>query len=391
MHVTLCHARPAASVILTLLALAPHPRPQRPPPPRYARALAEAEAEVEKRKQEKVELEAAISDVQSTLQASLEAAADSMMGKVEVLAAERARQSAAMQRRSSACVEDDEWEDEDALPNGPTPSSAAPAGGEEARLRAKLDAAKTEQTQLQGEDETRQLSPEEERMLAEARLEAYERALKELEEKTRIQQNAAEACRVKQADWKAKLAEADGCGKEGRVPILPIGDAILEPFWPQGLGSNRGFHSALDAVWAVHVLHTSGTLDAALLERNFWCVGPAPCRRATRAHCLLALSLSLTSVDRSLMAVSRACMARAFGRYDLMLQGPWQPLLLKPAKGWACDPVTRYVDGATVRTKANYTNRSAKRLFRGAGATPARIEALGLKAVRGAGGANAFM
>ena len=30
-----------------------------------------------------------------------------------------------------------------------------------------------------------------------------------------------------------------------------VGDALLEPFWPQGLGSNRGFHSALDAVWAV--------------------------------------------------------------------------------------------------------------------------------------------
>ena len=130
------------------------------------------------------------------------------------------------------------------------------------------------------------------------------------------------------------------------IPIFPIGDAILEPFWPQGLGSNRGFHSALDAVWSVHVMRASG-LDAALLERNFW--------------------------------------------YDLMLQGPWQPGLLKPAKGWSCDPVTRYVDGAIVRTKGNYTNRQSKRLFRGAGATPARIEALGLKAERGAGGKAAFL
>ena len=129
---------------------------------------------------------------------------------------------------------------------------------------------------------------------------------------------------------------------EARVPVFPIGDSLLEPFWPQGLGSNRGFHSALDAVWAVHLTHESG-LEAALLERNFF--------------------------------------------YDLMLQGPWQPHLLKPSKGWSADPVTRYVDGAIVRTKGNYTNPHAKRLFRGAGATPTRVEKLDLKAERGAGGA----
>ena len=31
------------------------------------------------------------------------------------------------------------------------------------------------------------------------------------------------------------------------MPVFPIGDSLLEPFWPQGLGSNRGFHSGLDA------------------------------------------------------------------------------------------------------------------------------------------------
>ena len=53
---------------------------------RYARARAEAEAEVEKRRVEKVELEAAIKEVQSTLQKSLEVAADSMIDKVNALA-----------------------------------------------------------------------------------------------------------------------------------------------------------------------------------------------------------------------------------------------------------------------------------------------------------------
>ena len=32
--------------------------------------------------------------------------------------------------------------------------------------------------------------------------------------------------------------------------VLPIGDALQEPFWPEGLGVNRGFHNALDACWA---------------------------------------------------------------------------------------------------------------------------------------------
>ena len=50
-----------------------------------------------------------------------------------------------------------------------------------------------------------------------------------------------------------KVAKASGMIHT--VPVFPIGDAILEPFWPQGLGSNRGFHSAMDAIWSVHVLH----------------------------------------------------------------------------------------------------------------------------------------
>ena len=104
----------------------------------------------------------------------------------------------------------------------------------------------------------------------------------------------------------------------------------------QGLGSNRGFHSALDAVWCVHLLHNEG-LEASLLERNFW--------------------------------------------YDLMLLGPWQAGagLLKPAEGWCADPASRYADGAIVRTKQNYTNPQSKRLFRGEGATPARIANMSLK------------
>ena len=31
--------------------------------------------------------------------------------------------------------------------------------------------------------------------------------------------------------------------------VLPVGDALQEPFWPEGLGVNRGMHNALDAAW----------------------------------------------------------------------------------------------------------------------------------------------
>ncbi|KOO23667.1 mical-like protein [Chrysochromulina tobinii] len=183
---------------------------------------------------------------------------------------------------------------------------------------------------------------EERLQIAIAQLSTCERALEELAEKTRIQQNAADAARARQAEWNERTARAHA-GYTSAVPVFPIGDALLEPFWPQGLGSNRGFHSALDAVWSVHVLRTEG-LASALLERSFW--------------------------------------------YDLMLQGPWHPPLLRPAAGWSADPVSRYAATAIVRHKSTYTDVASKRLYRGAGATPPRIDALGLQAERGGAGSS---
>jgi hypothetical protein len=55
--------------------------------------------------------------------------------------------------------------------------------------------------------------------------------------------------------------------------VLPIGDTLVNPFWPQGLGVNRGFHSSLDAAWTVFldsIAPTSGSSsrDIALHERD---------------------------------------------------------------------------------------------------------------------------
>jgi hypothetical protein len=34
--------------------------------------------------------------------------------------------------------------------------------------------------------------------------------------------------------------------------LFLVGDALQEPFWPEGLGINRGFHSAFDVAWTLH-------------------------------------------------------------------------------------------------------------------------------------------
>jgi hypothetical protein len=51
----------------------------------------------------------------------------------------------------------------------------------------------------------------------------------------------------------------------GDVFVCPVGDALLEPFWPEGLGIMRGFMSALDAVAAI-VVAASGQKEAALKQ-----------------------------------------------------------------------------------------------------------------------------
>jgi hypothetical protein len=43
-----------------------------------------------------------------------------------------------------------------------------------------------------------------------------------------------------------------------RLLVLPIGDALQSPFWPQGLGVNKGFHSAIDGVAAALAAERQG-------------------------------------------------------------------------------------------------------------------------------------
>ena len=79
--------------------------------------------------------------------------------------------------------------------------------------------------------------------------------------------------------------------------VLPIGDSLVNPFWPQGLGVNRGFHSAIDAAWTLYVDRTQGRSEA-IAERQ-------------AAH-------------------------------DMMMWLPLQAKLINPGTGWQADPLSRY-------------------------------------------------
>ena len=67
--------------------------------------------------------------------------------------------------------------------------------------------------------------------MAEAQLVACERSRVELEEKTRIARTQLDAWRVKEAMWSRRIALLDAVELRHLVPIFPVGDALLEPFW----------------------------------------------------------------------------------------------------------------------------------------------------------------
>ena len=66
------------------------------------------------------------------------------------------------------------------------------------------------------------------------------------------------------------LREAGMPNAQGQL-LLPIGDALQEPFWPEGLGINRGIHNALDACWSANkwaMAPTAAERDDVLAERQ---------------------------------------------------------------------------------------------------------------------------
>ena len=51
-----------------------------------------------------------------------------------------------------------------------------------------------------------------------------------------------------------------GDEKKGHLVVQILGDALIEPFWPEGLGVNRGFLSVLDAAFNIQEFYSTGTL-----------------------------------------------------------------------------------------------------------------------------------
>ncbi len=39
--------------------------------------------------------------------------------------------------------------------------------------------------------------------------------------------------------------------------VMPVGDALVNPFWPHGFGINRGFHGAMDASFIANLYSKS--------------------------------------------------------------------------------------------------------------------------------------
>ena len=143
-------------------------------------------------------------------------------------------------------------------------------------------------------------------------------AHKEVEAKLRLRLDA-------QSQWRQAVNDARGAS--ALCPVFPAGDALLEPFWPQGLGSNRGFHGACDAAWAMQVLAERG-IESCLMER-------------------------------------------AFG-YDVMLHATFTRGCVQPGSGWTADPLTRYAPAVIKGTLTAYQDPKSKKSHKGNAAVPER-------------------
>jgi len=69
------------------------------------------------------------------------------------------------------------------------------------------------------------------------------------------------SCKGRVADTSRKLDE--------KAIVLPIGDALVNPYWPQGLGVNLGFQSAMDAIGAILIGSKSNELNIDMIAETY--------------------------------------------------------------------------------------------------------------------------
>ena len=59
-------------------------------------------------------------------------------------------------------------------------------------------------------------------------------------------------------------------GQGGRkLWVTLVGDALMEPFWPEGLGINRGFLSCLDSCWMISRIGDDDVGEYTVVVLNF--------------------------------------------------------------------------------------------------------------------------
>lgn len=148
------------------------------------------------------------------------------------------------------------------------------------------------------------------------RLKAFARAVAEEFKLPSYCEFVKEGAAVQLFDFSTRKASKTSCqvredGAGHQVAVMLVGDAVLEPFWPEGLGINRGFHTAYDAIWVLQRFFASGHTAA-----------PESMRQARED--LFAIIKSLSAFTKSNIVVENY-------------------------KGYALDPATRYKSWKGVR------------------------------------------
>ena len=110
----------------------------------------------------------------------------------------------------------------------------------------------------------------------------------------------------------------DGVRRKEPLLVLSVGDALQEPFWPEGLGINRGMHNALDACWAA----------------NKW--GEARGKGSMKIATLVQQREALYNGKTLQMHGKNRQMLLGYNRDNSKGTSP------KPAKEYTPDPATRY-------------------------------------------------
>ena len=114
------------------------------------------------------------------------------------------------------------------------------------------------------------------------------------------------------------VTAVDGVMRHQPLLVLSVGDALQEPFWPEGLGINRGMHNALDACWAA----------------NKW--GEARERGSMKIGALVHQREALYTKKTLQMHGKNRQMLLGYNRDNSKGTSP------KPAKEYTPDPATRY-------------------------------------------------